>query len=84
MADTWVTDISHFLDEEGEIISGPPRARKLTEYLTAIILMASFPEPDYPPEYLVRCRRRPNRKPCREEIVGDGIRKIQYVDFTQR
>lgn len=46
MADTWVTDISHFLDEEGEIISGPPRARKLAEYLTAIILMASFPEPD--------------------------------------
>ena len=70
MADTWVTDISHFLDEEGEIISGPPRARKLAEYLTAIILMASFPEPDYPPEYLVRCRRRPNRKPCQKEIVG--------------
>lgn len=70
MADTWITDISHFLDEEGEIIPGPPRARKLAEYLTAIIVMASFPEPEYPPEYLVRCRRRPNRKPCREEIVG--------------
>lgn len=31
MADTWVTDISHFLDEEGKIFSRPPRARKLAE-----------------------------------------------------
>jgi hypothetical protein len=41
MADTWITDISHFLDEEGEIVPGPPRVRKLAEYLTSIIVMAS-------------------------------------------
>ena len=70
MQDTWVTDITHFLDEEGELISEPPQARKLAEYMTAIIVMASYPEPDYPPEYRVCCRRRPNRKPCLEEIVG--------------
>lgn len=70
MAATWITDISHFLDEEGEIISGTPRARKLAEYLSAIVVMASFSEPEYPPEYRVMCRRRPNRKLCREEIVG--------------
>ncbi len=70
MPGTWVTDIAHFLDEGGEVISEPPQARKLAEYLVAIIVMASFPEPEYPPEYRVRCRRRPNRKPCLEEIVG--------------
>ena len=70
MADTWVTDITHFLDEEGEIISEPTKARKLGEYLAAIIVMASFPDPEYPSDYRVRCRRRPNRKPCLEEIVG--------------
>lgn len=43
----------------------------MEEYLAAI--MASYPDPDYSPEYRVSCRRRPNRKPCLEEIVG-------YVD----
>ena len=70
MQDTWVTDITHFLDEEGDLISEPLQARKFAEYITAIIVMASYPEPEYPPEYKVRCRRRPNRKPCLEQIVG--------------
>jgi hypothetical protein len=38
MADTWVTDITHFLDEKGEMITEPPQARKLGEYLAAIIV----------------------------------------------
>jgi RNA polymerase subunit RPABC4/transcription elongation factor Spt4 len=70
MADTWITDITHFLDKEGEIISEPAQARKLAEYFAAIIVMASFLDPDYPTEYRVLCRRRPNRKPCQEEIAG--------------
>ena len=70
MADTWITDITHFLDADGEIISEPVQAKVLGEYFAAIILMASFPEPEYPPEYKVSCRRRPNRKPCLEEIAG--------------
>jgi hypothetical protein len=70
MADTWITDITHFLNEDGEIISEPSQAKVLAEYFAAIIMMASFPEPEYPPEYRVSCRRRPNRKPCQEEIAG--------------
>jgi hypothetical protein len=70
MADTWVTDITHFLDEKGEIIAEPIEARKIAEYFAAIIVMASYPDPEYPPEYRVLCRRRPNRKPCNEEIIG--------------
>lgn len=42
MADTWITDIAHFLDENGEMIKEPPQARKLGEYLAAIIVMASY------------------------------------------
>jgi hypothetical protein len=70
MADTWVMDITHFLDDNGEIITEPPEARRLGEYLAAIIVMASYHDPEYPPEYMVRCCRRPNRKPCEEEIAG--------------
>ncbi|MDP2886211.1 MAG: hypothetical protein Q8P51_14450 [Ignavibacteria bacterium] len=70
MADTWITDLTHFLDEEGNIISKPAQAKAIAEYLAAIVSMASFPDPEYPPEYSVKCRRRPNRKPCLERIVG--------------
>lgn len=70
MADTWITDITHFLDEKGEMIKEPLEARRLAEYFAAIIVMASFFEPEYPPEYIVKCRRRPNRKPCLTEIAG--------------
>ena len=70
MSDTWMIDMNHFLDEDGEIILEPAQARILGEYAAAIVLMASFPDADYPPEYKVRCRRRPNRKPCNEEIAG--------------
>lgn len=70
MADTWYTDITHFLDEDGNLVADPPAARRLGEYLTAIILMASFPAPEYPPEYAVTCRRRPKKKPCRGGIVA--------------
>jgi len=70
MADTWITDITHFLDETGEMITEPKEARKLAEYFASIIIMSSHPEPEYPPEYKVLCRRRPKRKPCLTEIAG--------------
>ena len=70
MPETWITDITHFLDEKGEIVSEPSQARKFGEYMAAIIVMASYPDPEFPPEYRVKCRRRPDRKPCLAEIVG--------------
>ena len=70
MADIWTIDLIHFLDEEGDIISEPAQARLLGEYFATIVLMASHLDPEYPPEYKVKCRRRPNRKPCNEEIAG--------------
>ena len=73
MAETWITDITHFLDEEGNLISEPSQARKLGEFLAVIIVMASYIEPEFPEKYRVSCRRRPNRKPCLKDIVA-------YVD----
>ena len=70
MADTWISDITHFLGDNGDLIVEPKEARALADYFASIIVMASHPEHEYPPEYRVLCRRRPQRKPCREEIVG--------------
>ena len=70
MAGSYTTDITHFLDEEGNLISAPAQARRLAEHLTAIIVMASFPDPELPPEYQAYCHRRPNRKPCKTGLLG--------------
>ena len=64
MPETWTTDLKHFLDEDGNLAFIPGPAFRLAEYFTAIVAMASHPDPDVPSSFLVRCRRRPGRKPC--------------------
>ena len=62
MTYTFITDITHYLDENGEITieSGP--GLRFAEYLTSIISMISHPPP-LPEEFKVICRRKPNKKP---------------------
>jgi hypothetical protein len=64
VGDTWITDLSHLLDESGSIAADRGPARRIAEYLTSIVAMASRPELVIPPEYRVQCRRRPGRKRC--------------------
>lgn len=71
MGDTWITDLTHFLDETGQIALEAGPARRLAEHITAIVAMASLPEPIIPSEYRVRCRRCPGRKPCAGFIEAD-------------
>ena len=70
LAATYMTDITDFLDEYGDIAveSGP--GLRFAEYLTSIISMISHPPP-LPEEFKVKCRRRPHRKPCNGIIEGD-------------
>jgi len=68
MADTWITDLTHFL-EDGRLppqLPGP--ARRLAEHLGTIVAAVTGVEPDDP--LGVRCRRRPGRRPCPGEIEG--------------
>lgn len=71
MGDTWIVDLTLFLDKEGAIASPKGPALKLAEHMVAIVAMASRPEIIHPPEYQVRCRRRPGRKPCIGVIETD-------------
>ena len=71
MGNTWVVSLKHFLDENGEIAAPKGPARKMAEHMVAIVAMASRPEIIPLPEYQVRCRRRPGRKPCIGIIEAD-------------
>lgn len=71
MGDTWITDLTHCLDENGRIGPQQGPARRLAEYFTSIVAMVSRPELVIPPEFRVRCRRRPGRKPCPGDIEAD-------------
>ena len=71
MGNTWVVSLKHFLDEDGAIAPTKGPARKLAEHIVAIVAMASRPDIIPLPEYQVRCRRRPGRKPCTGLIEAD-------------
>jgi hypothetical protein len=63
---TWVTDLSHFIDETGNVptnIPGP--ARRLAEYLTAIVATATTARgSEGHTTGEIKCRRRPGRRAC--------------------
>jgi len=64
-------DITHFLDASGAIpdeLPGP--ARNLANHFGAIIAAMTRLPWGIPDEAGVKCRRRPNRRPCNGEIVG--------------
>ena len=71
MVDTWIVNLEHLVDEDGTIAAPKGPARKLAEHIVAIVAMASRPELIPVPEYQVRCRRRPGRKPCSGMIEAD-------------
>ena len=64
MGNTWITDLQHFLDDDGQIAARSGPARRIAEHMTAIVAAATQFD-DY---VIVPCRRRPGRKPCRTEL----------------
>lgn len=67
---TWVTDITHHLDESGQLPSLPGPVRNLANFFGAIVASMSSEPPGTPMSTLVRCRRRPGRTRCRGEILA--------------
>jgi len=65
LANTWITDITHFLDGHGglpEELPGP--ARNIANHLGRIVVAATVPRSPSGEPVQVRCRRRPGRRPC--------------------
>ena len=62
---TWVTDLSHFVDETGDFspdLAGP--GRRLAEHLGAIVAAATITAGGAEAPCSIKCRRRPGRRAC--------------------
>ena len=71
MGNTWITDIRHFLDENGSLIQQPRAARLLAAYIGSIIsaiTRRSVYQEDQNTD--IACRRRPGRNPCAGKIIA--------------
>lgn len=69
MADTWIVNMQHYLNEEGAIASAAGPARKLAEYFGTIVTFATAFDDDEPfLQSNIQCRRRPGRKRCEGKI----------------
>jgi len=81
MPDTWITNIQHFLDEDGNIapIEGP--ARRIAEHFGEIISCVTTPGKDEDAHQCM-CRRRPGHKKC-EGIIEAYIDKASNEIFWQ-
>jgi repressor LexA len=58
MPKTYITDITHFLDEAGDLADMPPAARKLASFLALIIEAVTQACPTHDYATGIRCRKR--------------------------
>ena len=64
MGNTWVTNILHYLDEDGEFAMKSGPARRVAEHMCAIVESVTSRPREAGWLTDVLCRRRPGRKPC--------------------
>jgi len=64
MPDTWITDMTHYLDERGRIASMPGAARRIADYFGSIVVSMATATPETVVATSVACRRRPGHRPC--------------------
>jgi len=63
MADTWITDMTHFLDAEGKI-AAQLLSKRLIQHFGSIIAAVTSEPVMLPRQLNLKCRRRPSKKPC--------------------
>ncbi len=70
MPDTWITNLSHFLAEDGSLAAGPPG--RLGAHFAGIVEAATSGRFGPPAVLEAPCRRRPGRRPCPGPIVASA------------
>lgn len=77
----WITDMRHFLDDNGmPVVSGPPG--RVASYLGGIVLALGKAPFDELVVTGIPCRRRPGRRPCPGHICAikrTNPRRIEWI-----
>lgn len=79
MSDTWVTNLSHFIDENGSLVGGPPGP--IARHVARIVEAATTHPLGEPFHSAIRCRRRPGRVRCPGYILvrwTDGPPEVSW------
>ena len=80
MADTWITDMRHFLDESGGLPDLPGQALSLALFQGSIVAWMTSRSVQASERTNVYCRRRPRGRRCVGEIDAqfDGRRSVAW------
>jgi len=68
MPDTWVTDLRHYLTEEGYLADLPTPTLNLALFVGSIVAWVTGHRPSDTPRTNVYCRRSPGRRRCPGEV----------------
>ena len=72
MADTFVIDMRHYLDEDGDLGDLPSRVMKLALYFGSIVAWVTSHAEEVQPTNVI-CRRKPRRRQCTGEIFASFV-----------
>jgi hypothetical protein len=75
VANTWVTDLRHFLDERGALVDLPSPALNLVLFLSSIVAWVTSGRSLATLRTNVPCRRSPGRRRCRGEILAAFVQE---------
>jgi len=70
VGNTWVTNMLHYLDEDGAFTLGPGPARRLAEYQGSIVEAVTSRPADEDWMTTIQCRRRPGHVRCIAPIIA--------------
>jgi len=78
--DTWITDMTCYLDGAGRVVPMPGVARRIANHFGSIVAAMSPRPPEQIVLTLVTCRRRPGRRPCtgRIQAVVNAEARIRW------
>ena len=83
MGNTWIVDVTDFGDPRDPTVDIPDRARFLGEFFGAIVAAATaWPFPDTARTTALRCRRRPDRKPCPGLLDVVLVEEKEHIAWT--
>lgn len=80
MSNAWITDLRHFLNDDGSLVDTAKPARTLADYFGRIV-KAVTTRKGKTLATGVRCRRQPGRRRCPGEIIA-FVDKQQAISWS--